>query len=110
MGFPAEAAEDGEEPQDHVGQGQGIGNILPGKFIYLEVALVMAQGYTAALTLSSSFATGDAARVQTGVPCAQHEAFAWGIIPRFTYVIALLMTTPIEAKNEGNEVMFRHLL
>ena len=26
----AEAAEDGEEPQGHVGQGQGIDNILPG--------------------------------------------------------------------------------
>lgn len=46
----AEAAEDGEEPQDHVGQGQGIDNILPGKFIHLGMALLFGQEETAALT------------------------------------------------------------
>lgn len=46
----AEAAEDGEESQDHVGQGQGIGNIFPGKFIHLGVTLVFGQEETGALT------------------------------------------------------------
>ena len=46
----AEAAEDGEEPQGHVGQGQGIDNILPGKFIHLGMALLFGQEETAALT------------------------------------------------------------
>lgn len=41
--LPAEAAEDGEEPQDHVGQGQGVNNILPGKFLHLRNGLLMAQ-------------------------------------------------------------------
>lgn len=46
----AEAAEDGEEPQDHVGQGRGIGNIFPGKFIHLEVVPVVGQEETGAQT------------------------------------------------------------
>lgn len=46
----AEAAEDGEEPQDHVGQGQGIGNILPGKFTHLGVTPVVGREETGMLT------------------------------------------------------------
>lgn len=46
----AEAAEDGEEPHDHVGQREDIGNIFPGNFIHLEVTLVFGQEETGALT------------------------------------------------------------
>lgn len=48
----AEAAEDGEEPQDHVGQGQGIGNILPGKVTHLGAARIFGQEETGTLTWS----------------------------------------------------------
>lgn len=37
--LPAEAAEDGEETQDHVGQGQGINNVFPGKVSHLRTDL-----------------------------------------------------------------------